>query len=412
MHAAGAPPVTASPAKWPVNSAPRDRRRYLTNQFRRSSSSYNGSHHYSRRSQQYWDKFYKLHKNKFFKDRHYLEKDWRGYFDDEIESSNGKVVLEVGCGAGNTIFPLISTFPKLYVHACDFSPNAITLVKILKESVFNYKVTVLGNLLAFALLHWVRNEIIREKVGVALVEDKMREGRLRWFGHVMRRGPDAAVRKCETPAMDGFRRGSYGPKKYWREVTRHDMEQLQLTEDMTLESHANYSSEKMNVFVCDAAKDDLCVNVMPFTVDVVTLPNGHILLRDYAVGDSAQEDTAAFSVLTYFQLAKNVKSRSFVFLLLNNCVIRYYLVKLHDRNQMISENFYFRGDGTCSFYFSESYASTLFQSAGFAIVDVSTYCKEITNHSRNITMQRSHHYPRYEAGDNILDKVAPEVKMQ
>lgn len=83
----------------------------------------------------------------------------------------------------------------------------------------------------------------------------------------------------------------------------------------------------------------------------VLKPNGHILLRDYAVGDSAQ-------------------------------------VKLHDRNQMISENFYFRGDGTCSFYFSETYASTLFQSAGFAIVDINTYCKEITNHSQNITMQR------------------------
>ncbi|KAF3615267.1 hypothetical protein FXO38_35214 [Capsicum annuum] len=40
----------------------------------------------------------------------------------------------------------------------------------------------------------VRNEIIREKVGVASVEDKMREGRLRWFGYVMRRGTDAPVR--------------------------------------------------------------------------------------------------------------------------------------------------------------------------------------------------------------------------
>lgn len=38
-----------------------------------------------------------------------------------------------------------------------------------------------------------------------------------------------------------------------------------------MQSHANYSSEKMNVFVCDATKDDLCVNVMPFTVDVLTL---------------------------------------------------------------------------------------------------------------------------------------------
>ncbi|PHT30114.1 60S ribosomal protein L10a-3 [Capsicum baccatum] len=44
----------------------------------------------------------------------------------------------------------------------------------------------------------VRNEIIREKVGVALVEDKMREGRLRWFGHVMRRSADALKLQSEA----------------------------------------------------------------------------------------------------------------------------------------------------------------------------------------------------------------------
>ncbi|KAG5589625.1 hypothetical protein H5410_040139 [Solanum commersonii] len=32
----------------------------------------------------------------------------------------------------------------------------------------------------------IRNEYIRDKVGVASVVDKMREGRLRWFGHVKR----------------------------------------------------------------------------------------------------------------------------------------------------------------------------------------------------------------------------------
>ncbi|KAF3624894.1 putative TIP41-like protein-like isoform X2 [Capsicum annuum] len=39
----------------------------------------------------------------------------------------------------------------------------------------------------------VRNEIIWEKVGVVSVEEKMREVRLRWFGHVMRKGSDAPV---------------------------------------------------------------------------------------------------------------------------------------------------------------------------------------------------------------------------
>ena len=80
-----------------------------------------------------------------------------------------------------------------------------------------------------------RNEIIREKVGVASVEDKMWKVRLRWFGHVMRRGMDAPVRRCERLALNGFSRGRGRPSKYWGEVIRRDMKQLQLTEDMTLD---------------------------------------------------------------------------------------------------------------------------------------------------------------------------------
>ncbi|PHT45354.1 40S ribosomal protein S15a [Capsicum baccatum] len=63
----------------------------------------------------------------------------------------------------------------------------------------------------------------------------MRKERLRWFGHMMRRGTDAPVLRCEMLALDGFRRSKGRPKKYWRGVTRHDIEQLQLTEDMTLD---------------------------------------------------------------------------------------------------------------------------------------------------------------------------------
>ncbi|MQL85376.1 hypothetical protein Taro_017895 [Colocasia esculenta] len=96
---------------------------------------------YERDAKKYWDIFYKRHQDKvrsyfpspaglsfdFFKDRHYLDKEWGAYFN----SQEGKklVVLEVGCGAGNTIFPLISTYPYIFVHACDFSPRAVDLVK-------------------------------------------------------------------------------------------------------------------------------------------------------------------------------------------------------------------------------------------------------------------------------------------
>ena len=45
----------------------------------------------------------------------------------------------------------------------------------------------------------VRNEDIRIKIGVtvASIEEKIRENRLRWFGHVRRRPADAPVRRVE-----------------------------------------------------------------------------------------------------------------------------------------------------------------------------------------------------------------------
>ena len=43
----------------------------------------------------------------------------------------------------------------------------------------------------------VRNEDIRSLVGVAPIVDKMREYRLRWFGHVGHRAIDAPVRRVK-----------------------------------------------------------------------------------------------------------------------------------------------------------------------------------------------------------------------
>jgi len=59
----------------------------------------------------------------------------------------------------------------------------------------------------------IRNEVIRGKIRVASIEDKMRESRLRWFGHVKRRPMDAPVRRCETIECLDYRRSRARPKK-------------------------------------------------------------------------------------------------------------------------------------------------------------------------------------------------------
>ncbi|VFQ77838.1 unnamed protein product [Cuscuta campestris] len=81
----------------------------------------------------------------------------------------------------------------------------------------------------------ISNEVIRRQVGMAPVEDKLREARLRWLGHVRRRDADAPVRRCERITVIGGSRRRGRPKKNWEEVIRHDLGLLDLTEDMALD---------------------------------------------------------------------------------------------------------------------------------------------------------------------------------
>lgn len=220
---------------------------------------------YEKDAKKYWDIFYKRHQDKFFKDRHYLDKEWGRYFSGE----GRKEILEVGCGAGNTIFPLLSTYPDIFAHACDFSPRAVNLVKMHKE----------------------------------------------------------------------------------------------------------FSAARVNAFVCDPTDDDLTQHISPSSVDVVTMifvlsavspekmpmvlqnikkilkPDGHVLFRDYATGDLAQE-------------------------------------RLTHKEQKISENFYVRGDGTRAFYFSDEFLANLFKENGFGIKEHVVCCKTVENKSRDLVMNR------------------------
>ena len=81
-------------------------------------------------------------------------------------------------------------------------------------------------------LDGIRNEVIRGKIGVASIEDKMREARLHWFGHIRKRPMDALVRRGETIVWLDHRRRRGRPRKSWREVIRHELKTLGLVEDI------------------------------------------------------------------------------------------------------------------------------------------------------------------------------------
>lgn len=87
----------------------------------------------------FWDAFYDIHQNKFFKDRHWLFTEFpelkaeRIDNDDSRCADNGEEIkiFEIGCGVGNTIFPILkyNNDPRLRLFGCDFSAKAIDILR-------------------------------------------------------------------------------------------------------------------------------------------------------------------------------------------------------------------------------------------------------------------------------------------
>ena len=74
----------------------------------------------------------------------------------------------------------------------------------------------------------IRNEVIRGRI---CIEDKMRDARLRWFGHI-RRSMDAPMRRYKNFGRLHHRRSRGRPKKSLSKVIRHDLKTLGLVEDI------------------------------------------------------------------------------------------------------------------------------------------------------------------------------------
>ena len=60
-------------------------------------------------------------------------------------------------------------------------------------------------------------------IEVAPFEEKMRENRLRWFGHIQRRLINALVRKSDAIHIKGNTREQGRPKLIWVELIKKDL---------------------------------------------------------------------------------------------------------------------------------------------------------------------------------------------
>lgn len=96
----------------------------LRNQESRLVSSYKAAQ-IEKDSKKHWDIFYKRNETRFFKDRHWTTRE----FKELVDIRDDQTLLEVGCGTGNFIYPLLAEDTSFFIYACDFSPRAIELVK-------------------------------------------------------------------------------------------------------------------------------------------------------------------------------------------------------------------------------------------------------------------------------------------
>lgn len=106
-----------------------------------------------------WNNFYGIHQSGFFKDRHWLFTEFPELAPHKVkddakipekvpsdsckegvinkndekteDSENEHRIFEIGCGVGNTIFPILmyNSNPNLFVYSCDFSSTAIEILK-------------------------------------------------------------------------------------------------------------------------------------------------------------------------------------------------------------------------------------------------------------------------------------------
>jgi hypothetical protein len=77
----------------------------------------------------------------------------------------------------------------------------------------------------------IRNDDIRDRLGVAPIEEKLVQHRLRWFSHVQRR-PSKAPVHCRVVSRDiNVRRARGRPKLTWKEAIKRDLKGWDISRD-------------------------------------------------------------------------------------------------------------------------------------------------------------------------------------
>ena len=81
--------------------------------------------------EKWWNQFYSNNTSNFFKDRKWLQQEFPILSKLTAKDAGPSIILEVGAGAGNTVFPILKANEnkEFMIYACDFSKKAVELIR-------------------------------------------------------------------------------------------------------------------------------------------------------------------------------------------------------------------------------------------------------------------------------------------
>jgi hypothetical protein len=81
----------------------------------------------------------------------------------------------------------------------------------------------------------IKNDDIRDKLGVAPIQEKLVQHRLRWFDHIQRRPPEAPVRSSILSRHENIRRGRGRLRLTWKEAIKRDLKEWNISKEIAFD---------------------------------------------------------------------------------------------------------------------------------------------------------------------------------
>ena len=84
----------------------------------------------------------------------------------------------------------------------------------------------------------VRNDDIQDRDGVAPIEEKLVQHRLRWFGHIQRMPPEASMHSGRLKYAENVKRGRGRPNLTREETVKRDLKDWSITKELAMDKGA------------------------------------------------------------------------------------------------------------------------------------------------------------------------------